>query len=62
MGNAPHDFVLQHTEQDLRRLEGFKHRTFNTTDLLYFISFLQYHYSKHPSLENRLYAMDECRR
>jgi uncharacterized protein (TIGR02757 family) len=51
MGNAPHDFVLQHTEQDLRRLEGFKHRTFNTTDLLYFISFLQYHYSKHASLE-----------
>ncbi|WP_315818681.1 DUF2400 family protein [Paraflavitalea speifideaquila] len=51
MDNAPHDFVLHHTEEDLRRLEGFKHRTFNTTDLLYFISFLQHHYSKHPSLE-----------
>lgn len=51
MDNAPHDFVLQHTEQDLRRLEAFKHRTFNATDLLYFMSFLQHHYTKHPSLE-----------
>jgi uncharacterized protein (TIGR02757 family) len=51
MDHAPHDFILNHREQDLRRLEGFKHRTFNTTDLLYFISFLQYHYSKHASLE-----------
>lgn len=51
MDNAPHDFVLQHTDQDLRRLEGFKHRTFNATDLLYFISFLQHHYAQYPSLE-----------
>ena len=29
----------------------FKHRTFNSTDLLYFIEFLKYHYSKHDSLE-----------
>lgn len=52
MDNAPHDFVLHHTDQDLRKLEGFKHRTFNTTDLLYFFSFLQYHYSKDSSLES----------
>jgi uncharacterized protein (TIGR02757 family) len=51
MDNAPHDFVLNHTDNDLRRLEGFKHRTFNATDLLYFVSFLQAHYSKHTSLE-----------
>jgi uncharacterized protein (TIGR02757 family) len=30
---------------------SFKHRTFNTTDLLYFIEFLKFHYSKHKSLE-----------
>jgi hypothetical protein len=30
---------------------GFKHRTFNDTDLLYFVSFFQFHYSKHASLE-----------
>jgi len=32
-------------------LEGFKHRTFNTTDLLYFIAFLKHHYTNYPSLE-----------
>jgi uncharacterized protein (TIGR02757 family) len=52
MDHAPHDFVLQHTEKDLRKLEGFKHRTFNTTDLLYFISFLRHHYSANSSLES----------
>lgn len=52
MDNAPHDFVLHHTDQDLRKLEGFKHRTFNATDLLYFVSFLQYHYSRQDSLES----------
>ncbi len=51
MGHAPHDFCLNHTAADLKNLEGFKHRTFNTTDLLYFIEFLQSHYSKHTSLE-----------
>jgi uncharacterized protein (TIGR02757 family) len=30
----------------------FVHRTFNATDLLYFISFLQHHYSHNQSLEN----------
>lgn len=51
MDNAPHDFVLNHTANNLRRLEGFRHRTFNATDLLYFVSFLQAHYTKHASLE-----------
>ena len=47
MGNAPHDFCLNHTEHDLKQLLHFKHRTFNATDLLYFISFLQHHYLQH---------------
>jgi len=51
MDNAPHDFVSHHTDVDLRRLESFKHRTFNATDLLYFITFLQYHYKQSASLE-----------
>jgi uncharacterized protein (TIGR02757 family) len=51
MDNAPHDFCLNHTDADLKRIAGFKHRTFNTTDLLYFISFLQHHYTQHASLE-----------
>lgn len=52
MDNAPYDFVVQHTDHDLRRLEVFKHRTFNATDLLYFVSFLQHHYTSHDSLES----------
>lgn len=52
MGNAPHDFCLNHSEQDLQSLLQFKHRTFNTTDLLYFIDFLKYHYTSHKSLED----------
>jgi uncharacterized protein (TIGR02757 family) len=52
MDNAPHQFILQHQKKDLQKLEGFKHRTFNTTDLLYCIEFFNMHYKKHVSLEN----------
>lgn len=51
MDMAPHQFVTQHKEKDLKKLLSFKHRTFNTTDLLYFLHFLQHHYSKNDSLE-----------
>lgn len=51
MHNTPHDFVLHHTEKDLRKLENFKHRTFNSTDLLYCIDFFKFHYTKNESLE-----------
>jgi uncharacterized protein (TIGR02757 family) len=51
MDNAPYEFIQHYDEQDLKRLEGFKHRTFNYTDLLYFIDFFHHHYSKHKSLE-----------
>lgn len=51
MDNAPYDFCFNHNTTALKRLMKFKHRTFNTTDLLYFVSFLQSHYSKHKSLE-----------
>lgn len=36
----------------LKKLLVFKHRTFNATDLLYFIAFFKMHYSKHDSLES----------
>ncbi|HOA37320.1 MAG TPA: TIGR02757 family protein [Flavihumibacter sp.] len=51
MDNAPHAFVLQHEEKDRQRFLSFAHRTFNATDLLYFLEFLQQHYRQHPSLE-----------
>ncbi len=52
MDGAPHDFILHHTEADLKKLLHFKHRTFNTTDLLYFVEFLSHHYRQHESLES----------
>jgi len=51
MDNAPHDFILNHQESDLKRFLNFKHRTFNPTDTLYFIHFFQQYYQKHQSLE-----------
>lgn len=51
MDYAPHDFVLNHSDNDLKRLLNFKHRTFNDTDLLYFIDFFKSHYSQFDSLE-----------
>ncbi|MCX8490206.1 MAG: TIGR02757 family protein [Cyclobacteriaceae bacterium] len=51
MDNSPYEFVLQHQKKDLRRFEKFKHRTFNTTDTVYFIAALQYLYRQHDSLE-----------
>ncbi len=51
MGNAPYEFCIHHTDNDLKKISGFKHRTFNTTDILYFIAFLRHHYSNYSSLE-----------
>lgn len=51
MDMSPHDFCLHHHPKQLKQLMGFKHRTFNTTDLLYFIEFFKFHYSTYESLE-----------
>lgn len=51
MGNTPYDFILSHTESDLERLEGFVHRTFNSTDFVGFIKGLQHIYRNHGGLE-----------
>jgi len=51
MDNAPHDFLLNHKESDLRPFLRFKHRTFNDIDTLYFIHFLSWFYRNHDSLE-----------
>jgi uncharacterized protein (TIGR02757 family) len=51
MDDAPFDFIQSHRPADLKRLLDFKHRTFNTEDLFYFIRFLQFHYRQSDSLE-----------
>lgn len=52
MDNAPHDFIINHSLKELKVFDQFKHRTFNSTDCLYFIRFLSTHYKKHSSLES----------
>lgn len=52
MDGAPYQFILQHQDTDLKKLLDFRHRTFNATDLLYFIAFFRHHYSHYPSLED----------
>jgi uncharacterized protein (TIGR02757 family) len=52
MGMRPHNFLLSAGKAELEKLKSFKHRTFNITDLLYFLEFLKFHYSHYPSLES----------
>lgn len=51
MDGAPYQFILQHEEKDRARFASFKHRTFNYTDTLFFLAFLQHFYQKNNSLE-----------
>jgi len=57
--NAPYQFISQHHESDLKRFLDFKHRTFDATDLLYFISFLKRHYSLFDSLEDAFFKTND---
>jgi len=51
MGDSPHGFIVSHKEKERKRFAEFKHRTFQYTDTLYFLEFLQWYYSNHNSLE-----------
>ena len=52
MNEQPFDFIVHHSEEDLRPMAHFVHRTFNGTDLLYFIKKLRDHYLEFDSLED----------
>ncbi|GEO04128.1 TIGR02757 family protein [Adhaeribacter aerolatus] len=56
MDNAPYSFIRQHQDEDLKALMGFKHRTFNDTDLLYLVHFLRQYYQSHDTLEDAFTA------
>ncbi|MGL5111865.1 MAG: TIGR02757 family protein [Flavobacterium sp.] len=51
MGNAPYDFVLSHSADNLEALDSFVHRTFNGQDFRTFIKGLQHIYTQHGGLE-----------
>jgi len=48
MGNSPFDFIM---EWKPGKYEDFVHRTFNSTDLHFFMASLQHIYQKHQGLE-----------
>ena len=52
MEMAPYDFCMKAGAAKLKKLLRFKHRTFNATDLLYFVEFFRFHYSRNDSLES----------
>ena len=51
MDHSPYEFIIHHTDRDLKRFTTFVHRTFNATDLLYFIARLRKMYIDEGGLE-----------
>ncbi len=51
MGNSPFDFIVNHKEEHLEKLEGFVHRTFNAIDFVYFVTALRHLYLNGDGLE-----------
>lgn len=59
LGNSPYDFVINHQAKDLEELTNFVHRTFNGTDLLYFIQALRHIYTRHGGMESIFFKFSE---
>jgi len=51
MGDSPFDFVLNHKERHLVKMDGLVHRTFNSTDFITFIEALKSLYQNLGGLE-----------
>lgn len=51
MGNAPYEFVMAHTDEQLEKLTTFVHRTFNGSDLQGFVRSLRHLYMAHGGPE-----------
>ncbi|TVR81722.1 MAG: TIGR02757 family protein [Saprospirales bacterium] len=51
MGEDPYDFAVNHRPKDRIAFENFKHRTFQPSDAVAFLQFLQSYYSSNHSLE-----------
>lgn len=56
MDDAPYDFILGASKNELAKLNRFVHRTFNEQDLRYFVDFLHFHYTHFNSLEQAFTA------
>lgn len=52
MDEAPHDFVMNADAKEIKRLDGFVHRTFNGIDLGHFVRGLRHLYAAHGGMES----------
>ncbi|NRD22448.1 TIGR02757 family protein [Winogradskyella litoriviva] len=51
LDHSPFEFITQHQESDLEKLNPFVHRTFNGKDFIQFVQSLQHIYKNHQGLE-----------
>jgi uncharacterized protein (TIGR02757 family) len=56
--NDPYNFIVHHSDQDLKSLQKFVHRTFNSTDLFTFIFCLKKVYTTQGGLETLFSAQN----
>lgn len=52
MDNSPYEFILNHTDSDLKSIKGSIHRTFNAGDFLFFLKALKHIYTREKGLES----------
>jgi len=60
MDNDPHRFILHHSDEDLKSLAYFKHRTFNETDALFLVHFLKDVYKDGNDLEHAFFPAQDA--
>lgn len=51
MNHEPHEFIMNFSKKDALRFENFVHRTFNSSDCVFFLNSLKNIYTKHKGLE-----------
>jgi uncharacterized protein (TIGR02757 family) len=51
MGHTPYDFVINHSESDLKGIDGCIHRTYFAEDFIYFIEALKFIYLEKGGME-----------
>jgi len=51
LDNSPYDFIINAREEEMGRIDGFVHRTFNSIDMIYFLKALQNIYMHKGGLE-----------
>jgi uncharacterized protein (TIGR02757 family) len=51
LDDSPYDFILNSSQKEMEKVGSFVHRTFNSTDLIYFLKALQHIYRYKGGLE-----------